>query len=409
VILEGTIVFVAKGTALAVAIVACIAATLGAPASAAPAPAGWGQYGAGPTHAGVAPAASAPAAMAVPHLHAVWSVPVSGGSDGSGPEPSPVEVGGVVYAGSPGGTLYARDASTGAARWTVQLHPGAPLSTPAVSDGMVYVGVGAPVDRIEAFSAAQGQKLWSRHTDASGWVDAPTVWGGEVFVATGAPGQAQPGSEYAFAAAGGRLLWHHAIATTGGALSPAVSHGVAYAATSGDFGSLPQLQPGRLVAFDALTGRVRWSRTPASGVYESPSVSGGVVYVGGVSAVDAFTLAGNRLWSRAFPAQPGGLFTTPTVSDGRVFVGFQEGPCFCALSAATGRVLWRDPSAQGDQFSPASVAGGVVYGVDEDTLEALDARTGRVLFAGPDPTAGQPAIGAGMVFTEGAALTAWSP
>ena len=72
-------------------------------------------------------------------------------------------------------------------------------------------------------------------------------------------------------------------------------------------------------------------------------------------------------------------------------------------------MLWRDPSAQGDQFSPASVAGGVVYGVDEDTLEALDARTGRVLFAGPDPTAGQPAIGAGMVFTEGAALTAWSP
>ena len=246
-------------------------------------------------------------------------------------------------------------------------------------------------------------------TDASGWVDAPTVVGGRVFVATGAPGQAQPGAEYAFRASGGAPLWHHTIATAGGALSPAVAGGVAYAATSGDFGSLPQTQPGRLVAFNAATGQLRWSRTPAGGVFQSPSVSGGVVYVGGVSAVTAFTPAGQRVWSRAFPAQPGGLFTTPTVARGRVFVGFQEGPCFCALSAATGRVLWRDPQAQGDQFSPAAAAGGVVYGVDEDTLEALDARTGKVLFAGSASTAGQPAIAGGRIFTEGAAVTAWGP
>ncbi|HEY2788474.1 MAG TPA: PQQ-binding-like beta-propeller repeat protein, partial [Gaiellales bacterium] len=230
-----------------------------------------------------------------------------------------------------------------------------------------------------------------------------------VFVATGAPGQAQPGTEYAFAAGGGAPLWRHTIATTGGALSPAVARGVAYAATSGDFGSVPQTQPGRLVAFAAATGHVRWSRTPAGGVFQSPSVSAGVVYVGGVGAVMAFSPAGQRLWSRAFPAQPGGLFTTPTVTRGRVFVGFQEGPCFCALEAATGRVLWRDPRAQGDQFSPAAVAGGVVYGVDEDTLEALDASTGKVLFASAASTAGQPAIVGGMIFTEGAAVTAWSP
>jgi outer membrane protein assembly factor BamB len=230
-----------------------------------------------------------------------------------------------------------------------------------------------------------------------------------VFVATGAPGQAHPGTEYAFTAGGGAPLWHRTVATAGGALSPAVAGGVAYAATSGDFGSVPQTQPGRLVAFDAATGHLRWSRTPVGGVFQSPSVSGGVVYVGGVGAVTAFTPAGQRLWSRAFPAQPGGLFTTPTVTRGRVFVGFQEGPCFCALAAATGRVLWRDPQAQGDQFSPAAVAGGVVYGVDADTLEALDARTGRVLFASTASTAGQPAIAGGMIFTEGAAVTAWSP
>ena len=387
----------------------CAAAVLGAgQAAGAPVP-GWGQYGGSAAHAGAAAASAAPARSAVGHLHAVWSVPVSLGSDGAGPEPSPVVAGATVFAGSPGGVLYALAAATGAHRWTVTLHTGSELSTPAVAGGVVYVGVGAPVDDLVALSAATGQRLWSRHTDASGWVDAPTVAGGRVFVATGAPGQAQPGTEYAFAAGGGAPLWHRTIATAGGALSPAVAGGVAYAATSGDFGSVPQTQPGRLVALDAATGHLRWSRNPAGGVFQSPSVSGGTVYVGGVGAVTAFTPAGQRLWSRAFPAQPGGLFTTPTVTRGRVFVGFQEGPCFCALAAVTGRVLWRDPQAQGDQFSPAAVAGGVVYGVDSDTLEALDARTGRVLFASTASTAGQPAIAGRMIFTEGAAVTAWSP
>ena len=68
--------------------------------------------------------------------------------------------------------------------------PAPQLSTPAVAGGVVYVGVGAPVDDLVALSAATGQRLWSRHTDASGWVDAPTVAGGRVFVATGA---ARPG------------------------------------------------------------------------------------------------------------------------------------------------------------------------------------------------------------------------
>ena len=68
----------------------------------------------------------------------------------------------------------------------------------------------------------------------------------------------------------------------------------------------------------------------------------------------------------------------------------------CGLSAAMGR-CWRDPRAQGDQFSPASVAGGVGYCVDSDTLEALDARTGQVLFASTASTAGQPAIAGGMI------------
>jgi outer membrane protein assembly factor BamB len=384
-------------------IVAALAAAGAAPAATGP---GFSQYGGSAAHTGVAP--GAPAASSAGGLHPVWSVPVSGGADGSGPEPSPVVADATVYAGSPGGVLYALDRTTGAVRWSITLHAGASLSTPAVARGTVYVGVGAPVDDLTAVSAATGAVRWSRHTDASGWVDAPTVAAGRVFVGTGLPGQAQAGSEYAYTTAGGRL-WRHRIARAGGALSPAVAGGVAYAAAPGDFASVPSTQPGRLVAFAAATGHRLWTRAPAVGAFQSPAVSGGRVFVAGSGGVAAYTPGGTSLWQRTFGGALGGLFTTPAVAHGRVFVGSEEGPCPCALSAATGRVLWRDPAAQGDQFSPATVGGGAVYVVDEGTLEALAAGTGHVLFASAAATGGQPAAANGMLFTEGSAVTAWAP
>jgi outer membrane protein assembly factor BamB len=53
------------------------------------------------------------------------------------------------------------------------------LSSPAVANGVVYVGAGD--DKLHAFDAARGTKLWTATTGAS--VDSsPTVANGMVYV-----------------------------------------------------------------------------------------------------------------------------------------------------------------------------------------------------------------------------------
>jgi eukaryotic-like serine/threonine-protein kinase len=387
------------GIVVAGVALACVAA---AAADTPPGPPDWAQYGRGPGHASAPPAGAAPATPAT--VHAVWSRAIPGGSDGGGPAPSPVATGGLVIAGSPGGTLTEYGAATGAVIW--QVATGGPDSTPALGDGSLYVGVGAPVNRVEAFTITAGRPLWSQPTDASGWVDSPSLVGGVVIVGTGLPGQAQPGGEYAFSASTGQPLWHLRIATAGGALSPAVAAGVAYLATPGDFASTPVTQPARLVAVNSATGAILWSRTPAVGVFQSPTVVGSRVYVPGVSGLEAFSTAGTPLWTNAATAN-GGEFTTPAVSGGVLYTGSEEGPCPCAFSAGTGHRLWHAASALGDQFSPATVTGGVAWFVDEDRLEALDAATGATRFTATTATGGQPVAAGGAIYTEGARLTAW--
>ena len=387
------------GIAVAGVVLTCVAT---AAADTPPGPPDWAQYGRGPGHASAPPSGAAPATPATAHV--AWSRATAGGGDGGGPAPSPVVTGGLVIAGSPGGTLSEYDAATGAVIW--QVATGGPVSTPAIGDGSLYVGVGAPVNRVEAFTITAGRPLWSQPTDASGWVDSPALTGGVVIVGTGLPGQAQPGGEYAFSAATGQPMWHRRIASAGGALSPAVAAGVAYLATPGDFASTPVTQPPRITAVDYATGAVLWSRIPAVGVFQSPTVVGNRIFVPGVSGLQAFSTAGAPLWTNANSAN-GGEFTTPAVSGGVLYAGSEEGPCLCAFSARTGRLLWRSSSALGDQFSPATVTAGIAWFVDEDRLTAVDAATGATRFVAATPTGGQPVAGGGTIYTEGARLTAW--
>ncbi len=76
---------------------------------------------------------------------------------------------------------------------------------------------------------------------------------------------------------------------------------------------------------------------------------------------------------------PGWAMTAPTVSDGRVYVGADDGSVY-ALDAANGAPLWTFET--GDVVrSPAVVSGGVVYaGSNDNVLYALDAATGDLLW-----------------------------
>jgi outer membrane protein assembly factor BamB len=64
---------------------------------------------------------------------------------GGPPEPKPALVGGVVYTVGGGEKLYALDAESGEELWQLEIG-GRIYSSPAVVDGVIYIGSGVDVD-----------------------------------------------------------------------------------------------------------------------------------------------------------------------------------------------------------------------------------------------------------------------
>jgi outer membrane protein assembly factor BamB len=121
---------------------------------------------------------------------------------------------GMVYSlnmGPPGSDLVALDAATGTERWRFHF-PAPNQSSPALVDGVVYIGGGVEDRHLYALDAATGEQRWA--LDLGDDVDSsPAVVGGIVYVGTGYwPNRGQPG--YVYAIGGGPA------ATPAGAATP---------------------------------------------------------------------------------------------------------------------------------------------------------------------------------------------
>ena len=204
---------------------------------------------------------------------------------------SPAIAGGVAYFGDTNGTLYAFK-STGCGSdvceplWRAPLVQGI-YNSPAVMDGIVYVGTSSVEGALFAFDAAGcgspvcTTPLWQ--SPPLSIVDAsPTVSNGVVYV--GVQGAGQGPGVYAFAAQGCgspvcQPLWY---GPTGGQVdnSPTVANGVVYAAGGTGF------DDGKLYAFAAggcgqPTCPPLWTGELGAGTFaSSAAVWNGVVYIG---------------------------------------------------------------------------------------------------------------------------------
>jgi len=311
---------------------------------------------------------------------------------------SPAVSNGVAYIGSEDGKLYAFSAAastkcsgtpkTCPPLWTGTMKGGIADSSPAVANGVVYVG--ADDDKLYAFSAAGTtncsgtpktcQPLW---TGATGGyiISSPAVVSGVVYVGS------DDHDLYAFDAAGMtncsgtpktcRPLWTGA---TGSPVrsSPAVANGVVYVGSN----------DGYLYAFGAgstsncsgipKTCTPLW-RAYMGVTYSSPAVAGGVVYVGSEdNYLYAFSAAGTTgcsgspktcspLWT-AYTSGP--IYSSPAVANGVVYIGSFDGMLY-AFSAAAGSScnnnvpkdcfpLWNGTTGYSIASSPA-VANGMVF------------------------------------------------
>ena len=290
---------------------------------------------------------------------------------------------------------------------------------PALAYGRLYLPTFAGL--LFALDPASGRTLWRYDSHRCAWA-SPAVASGLVFQTflLRPPGCRPDVDEHgllvALDARTGAERWRVALPPTES--SPLVSGGLVWI---GDWS-------GDVTAFDAGTGRRRWTFHADSAVKSSPSLADGRLFVGTYGgrlyALDPST--GTEIWHAS--VQPrlfgrGRFYSTPAVAHGRVFLGATDGKVyaygarsgalrwsfstdgyvygspaiwrdlvlvgsysrrFYALDAATGLVRWSF-DAHGAISGSASVVAGVVYvsTLAERTF-ALDARNGRELWSFPD-------------------------
>lgn len=135
---------------------------------------------------------------------------------------------------------------------------------------------------------------------------------------------------------------------------------------------------GGLQALNSSDGSLLWSFTTNSGIYTTPTIVNGVVYLDTNSVMYALRASdGYLLWK--FPTN--GEVSSPMVANGVVYFG--ENQYMCALRASDGGLLWQTQISQQSGVLPSLPAldNGVLYSSANDaSLYALRASDGALLW-----------------------------
>lgn len=267
---------------------------------------------------------------------------------GNGVYTCPAVAGGLAYFGSADYHLYAVEVKTGDQRW--QFSAGGEVnSSPVVAGGVVYAG--SDDARLYAVDARSGDRKWT--FAAEGRIrSSPVVAWNKVYVGS------EDSRLYAVDAATGERRW--AFRTDGDVKSsPAVADRVVYVGS----------YDGNLYAVDCDTGELRWTFATRGGVGSSPAVSGGVVYVGSddgnLYAVDALT--GKQKWKFTVGAV---VYSSPTVLGDTVYVGSKNGTLY-AVRTETGQPRWTYRTGADIRSSPTAIDATVYVGNDSGTVFAV--------------------------------------
>jgi len=263
---------------------------------------------------------------------------------------SPSVAGGLLYAGSTDGNLYAIDAESGTLKWKFDAKSRVP-STPAIAAGTVYFT--AYDGNLYALDAAKGTLNWKFKTGGERrfagkhlhgtqplqetmpdpfdcYLSSPVVWNGAVYFGSG------DGNIYAVDAASGAMKWK---IKTGDVVhaSPAIAGGTLYVGSWDSF----------FYAVDAANGEVKWRFKTGEdheiynqvGIQSSAAVVDGMVYFGcrdsHLYALDA--ASGEKRW--AFDAKGSWVVGSPAVRDGKVYFPTSDSSLLYEVEAKTGKVL----------------------------------------------------------------------
>ena len=226
---------------------------------------------------------------------------------GGGVSSSPIVVGNMVYVGSGDGNVYALNVTNGVQLWNSS------GSSPAVANGVVYVGTGFTVN---ALNATNGAQLWSEYPIYDTYLGlAPyVVTGGVVYCST----TQTSGLFFAFNAKTGNELWSKSITPYEFWSSPAVVNGVLYVGTE-QYATGLQSPLNGVYALNAKSGAQIWNYSSSYSVEASPVVVEGIVYFvtyeGDLYALNAEN--GVQIWnSTVFGVGD----SSPAIVDGVIYI-----------------------------------------------------------------------------------------
>ena len=260
----------------------------------------WNGWGVGLSQQRFQPAEMAQLAAAdVPRLKLKWAFGIAGASRAIA---QPTVVGGRIFFGSQTGKVYSLDANTGCTYW--EIDAGAPVRA-AITLGKDEAGwrayFGDARTEVHAVDAVTGKPLWTTHVDyhvAARITGAPLLAGTTLFVPVSSSEESRAmspqyaccsfrGSIVALQASTGKLLWKSytiaqepkEIATNGAGVHRSGPSGAAiwsaptfdaaknaiYVTTGDNYSDPPTDTSDAVLAFDAASGGLLWSRQMTKG------------------------------------------------------------------------------------------------------------------------------------------------
>ncbi|MGB0372143.1 MAG: PQQ-binding-like beta-propeller repeat protein [Opitutales bacterium] len=313
-------------------------------------------------------------------------------------------VGGVVYFGANGGTLYALGEHDGEVKWETRIknpEPGArkQFTVPLYVDGKIYVG--AANKRLYCLDAKSGKIEWD--VKLSDWARAkPAMTSKGIIVAT-------VDGKIASVSKKGKVQWTKQLSTHQ-IYADLVPAGDSVLVNDSDLWLRRVNADGDIVwkrsllnAFETEEGERIFTDVLSGGTYyqSKPTAKDGKVYFGNAAgflfSVDADT--GEEIWKFEMGAA---ISVGPAIGEGKVFAGQQGGErFFYAVDANTGELEWKQTIPGGWVWGSAAYDDGMVYiPTVSGYCMALDAKNGNIVWMYPTAKSvpAEPAIDGDLVY-----------
>jgi outer membrane protein assembly factor BamB len=253
-----------------------------------------------------------------------------------------------------------------------------------------------PKEVVAAYDVTSGRELWTDAWDAAftesmggdGPRATPTWSDGRIY-ALGAMGELRALDERT-----GRVVWRTNILADSGAGNLPWGMSAAPLVLGNAVVVLPGGPGGKsVVAYDRATGKALWSALGDAQAYAAPMF----VTLAGVPQIVIFSatrLIGlspdgtKELWSHHWTTQNGINAAQPLViGDNRLFLSSSYGTGAAVIeltkneSGLSVREVWRNTRMK-NRFASSVLRDGVIYGLDESILAAVDAQTGEQKWKG---------------------------